>query len=77
MTNTVIESKPDPESEATVIRLEQDYGSTQILELTRLETQLNSALDASPKALLLDLNDTTFIGAAFLSLLIRCRTGWG
>jgi anti-sigma B factor antagonist len=74
MTSIVAESTRDLESEVTVIRLEQDYGSTQFLKLTRLETQLHTALDASPKVLLLDLSDTTFIGAAFLSVLIRCCT---
>ena len=69
-----MESALDLESEVTVIRLEQDYGSTQFLKLTRLEKKLHSALDASPKAILLDLSDTEFIGAAFLSVLIRCRT---
>ena len=74
MTNTAMESARDLEAGVTVIRLERDYGSTQFLKLVRLETQLHSALDASPRALLLDLSDTAFIGAAFLSVLIRCCT---
>jgi anti-anti-sigma regulatory factor len=61
-------------SEVTVIQLEQNYGSAQFLELTRLESQLHSALDCSPYATLLDLCDTKFIGAAFLSVLLRCCT---
>lgn len=74
MTNIAVESARDLEAGVTVIRLERDYGSTQFLKLVRLETQLHSALDASPRALLLDLSDTAFIGAAFLSVLIRCCT---
>jgi anti-anti-sigma regulatory factor len=74
MTTTIAESTRDLEAEVTVIRLEQDYGSTQFLKLTRLETQLQTVLDASPKVLLLDLSETAFIGAAFLSVLIRCCT---
>ncbi|MGZ0167706.1 MAG: hypothetical protein ACKVII_27615 [Planctomycetales bacterium] len=36
MTNTVIESLRDLESEVTVILLEEDYGSTHFLKLTSL-----------------------------------------
>jgi anti-anti-sigma regulatory factor len=74
MTTSISESARVLESDVTVIRLEKDYGSSQFLKLTKLETQLQTALSASPKALLLDLSDTAFIGAAFLSVLIRCCT---
>jgi len=72
MTNTVMDSPCMLQSGVTVISLERDYGSTQLLKLTRLEAQLHSTLDSSPKTLLLDLSDTALIGAAFLSVLIRC-----
>jgi anti-anti-sigma regulatory factor len=74
MMKTVMDSTGVPKSEVAVIRLERDYGSAQFLGLTRLEAQLHSALDLSPFALLLDLSGTSFIGAAFLSVLLRCRT---
>ena len=74
MTTSISESARVLESDVTVIRLEKDYGSSQFLKLTKLETQLQAALSPSPKALLLDLSDTAFIGAAFLSVLIRCCT---
>ena len=63
-----------PENEVTVIRLKTDYGSAQFLKLTRLETQLGAALDVVPQMLLLDLTDTICIGAAFVSVLVRCHT---
>ncbi len=73
MTSILVESKCDLESGVTVIRLERDYGSTQFLNLKRLEAQLHSALDAAPKTVLLDLCDTDSIGAAFLSALLHCH----
>lgn len=75
MNDIVMDSTSVQESEVTVIRLEQDYRSTQFLKLTRLDAKLHSALEVLPKALLLDLSDTTYIGAGFLSVLIRCRAG--
>lgn len=71
---TTMEAACDLEFGVTVIRLGRDYGSAQLLKLTRLEACLCSALNASPKVILLDLSDTSVIGASFLSVLIRCYT---
>ena len=56
----------------TVVEVDSQYDSLDVVKLNEFGTQLLSAVAAAnPPTVLLDMRKTTFIGSSFLGLLIR------
>ena len=56
-----------------IIRLAREFGSAEFDVLAELEELLEESIDGAPVDVLIDLGHTTYVGCAFLNVLLHFR----